>query len=139
MERFFRNPEGQATQFSNENGGKRVLLVEDNQNQRRMCCLAFKFKYPKHEVKSVGTAKEALELAKEFRPDVILVDFGLPDMSGCELCECLREERSLGHARIISLSGRGEPSDYQKSEEAGFARHMVKPPDLDELERWFYE
>jgi CheY-like chemotaxis protein len=104
-----------------------------------MCCLAFKFKFPMHEIKSVGTAREALELARDFRPDVILVDFGLPDMSGCELCELLRDEPSSRDSRIISLSGRGEPVDFRQSEEAGFERHMVKPPDLDKLERWFHE
>lgn len=104
-----------------------------------MCCLAFKFKYPMHEVRSVGTAREALELATEFRPDVVLVDFGLPDMSGCDLCVRLREDLVLRESTIISLSGRGEPEDFKRSEDAGFERHMVKPLDLELLERWFHE
>ncbi|MDQ8186222.1 response regulator [Pelagicoccus sp. SDUM812002] len=140
MERLNGNRDGEKdTMLEEKSKGRRVLLVEDDKNQRRMCSIAFKLKFPQHEMKAAGTAREALEIAREFRPNVILVDFGLPDMDGCELCGCLRGEAGLSDSIVISLSGRGEPADFRRSENAGFTRHMVKPPDLDLLESWFHD
>ncbi|MDQ8181081.1 response regulator [Pelagicoccus sp. SDUM812005] len=133
-----RNPNAESAAVANRTKGKRVLLVEDNINQQRMCILAFRCKFPHHEMKAASTGREALRIAKDFSPEVVLVDFGLPDMDGSELGKLLREDAGLENAVFISLSGSGEPEDFQRSEAAGYVKHVVKPPDLDELERGFW-
>ena len=78
----------------------------------------------------------ALSIAKTFRPDICLVDIGLPVMDGYELARRLRASRDLPEgARIIALTGYGQDADRQRSTEAGFDVHLVKPVSLDVLTR----
>jgi signal transduction histidine kinase/DNA-binding response OmpR family regulator len=71
----------------------------------------------------------ALQIAREVRPDVVLLDIGLPGMSGFEVAKALRACEETNGCRLIALSGYGQPSDYEQSREAGFDHHLVKPAD----------
>jgi signal transduction histidine kinase/ActR/RegA family two-component response regulator len=112
-------PEGPAR-------ARRVLLVEDNDDVREMLQAALAVEG--HEVQAVTDGAAALELALRFRPEVAIVDIGLPGMDGCELGVALRARFGDG-VRMIALSGYGLPEDMDRSARAGFEAHLVKPVD----------
>ena len=79
-------------------------------------------------------APAALEVVDDFRPDVMLIDIGLPVMDGYDLARQLRANPRLAATRLIAVTGYGQESDRQRAFAAGFNEHMVKPIDLDRLE-----
>jgi CheY-like chemotaxis protein len=84
-----------------------------------------------HEVHTAYGAFEAIEKAADVRPEVILLDIGLPGMDGYELARELR--RIKKDALLIALTGYGQDKDRRKAREAGFDHHLTKPVDLDGL------
>lgn len=80
-------------------------------------------------------APEALQVASDFRPAIAFLDIGLPVMDGYELAVRLRALPGLGGIRLIALTGYGQESDRQKTREAGFHQHLVKPVDLDAIDQ----
>jgi CheY-like chemotaxis protein len=75
----------------------------------------------------------ALEAARSFTPDVVLLDIGLPGLNGYEVAKRLRGDPVTADALVIAVSGYGQDSDRQRSREAGFDQHLTKPVDYDEL------
>jgi CheY-like chemotaxis protein len=110
-----------------------VLLVEDNRDGGQM--LADVLASEGHRVHLARDGRTALSAARRLAPDVVLCDIGLPDMDGYALAQALRREPALAHTRFIALSGYAQKEDRARAEEAGFEAHLVKPADLDELER----
>lgn len=108
--------------------GKSILLVEDHEDTRVV--LESLLRRQKHEVKAAGSAQEALKLAEEGSFDFVISDIGLPDQSGLELMEQLRDRFGL---RGIGLSGYGMEEDIARASKAGFVRHLTKPIRLDRL------
>jgi CheY-like chemotaxis protein len=112
--------------------GRRILIVDDNKDvadglSELLVALG-------HDVRSVPDGRSALEIVKTFHPDFCLVDIGLPEMDGYELAGRLRASRLLPEgARLIAVSGYGRDTDLQRSQEAGFDAHLVKPIDMDLL------
>lgn len=106
----------------------RVLLVEDHQDSREM--LADMLGALNCEVKTAGTIAAALQLAAADRFDILVSDLGLPDGSGWDLMKQLRDRHAM---KGIALSGYGMEEDQQRSREAGFCDHVVKPVDPIEL------
>ena len=76
-------------------------------------------------------------VARGHRPEVVLLDIGLPGMDGYEVLKRLRAEGCCEGALIIAVSGYGQPEDLRRSREAGFDRHLVKPVDYDALMELF--
>jgi signal transduction histidine kinase len=114
--------------------GRRVLIVDDNGDAAQS--IAEVLTELGHEVHVAHDGPTALALASRFRPDVCLLDIGLPVMDGYELARRLRDSQHLAAgARIIALTGYGQDADRQRSTEAGFTAHVVKPVDLDVLTR----
>jgi len=110
---------------------KRVLVVDDNADAADG--LAEMLELLGYEVKAAHDAIAALELATTFRPDICLLDIGLPVMDGYELAIRLRSG-AIGHeTRLIAVTGYGQDSDRRRSREAGFDAHVVKPLTLDAL------
>lgn len=103
---------------------RRILVVEDHDDGREM--LALTLEAYGHEVLQAATGREAIELAAQHSPDVVLVDIGLPDIEGYAVG---RELRQLFGARVhlIALTGYGQPQDRARSQQAGFDAHLVKP------------
>ncbi len=110
---------------------KRLLLVEDNDEGAR--ALEAALIQRGYQVALAHDAPIALNLAKTFRPDVVLVDLGLPVMDGWELAKRLRSTEA--DLPIVAVTARDQPSDFQRSAELGFAEHLVKPIDVVELDR----
>jgi CheY-like chemotaxis protein len=77
----------------------------------------------------------ALAAAAQFRPEVALLDIGLPVMDGFELARQFRADPELRRTRLIAVTGYGQEHDRRRSAEAGFDAHLVKPVDIDELVR----
>jgi PAS domain S-box-containing protein len=108
----------------------RILVVDDNVDTARS--LARLLKLSGHDVRTAHDGPEALEEAREQRPEFILLDIGLPEMDGYEVARRLRESGHAG-AVIIAISGYGREEDRRRSREAGFNHHLSKPLDHDAL------
>ena len=103
----------------------RVLLVEDNEDGRRM--MEAMLALEGHIVRTAATGEEAVRLALEWRPDVALIDIGLPDIDGHEVARRLRS-RVVDHPpKLVAISGFGQPGDLHNAYEAGFDLHLTKP------------
>ena len=107
----------------------RVLVVDDNVDAATT--LAEAVGLDGHEVRVAHDGPSALRVAREFSPDVILLDIGLPAMDGYEVVRRLRELPQARGALIVALTGFGQQSDRQRALAAGFDEHLVKPVDLD--------
>lgn len=112
-------------------GGQRVLVVEDNASARQGLCMLLKLKG--FAVDEAADGEQALERIRAQRPDVALVDIGLPVLDGYQLAECVAKEFPEAGIRLIALTGYGQEGDRRRTTEAGFAAHLVKPVELDEL------
>jgi len=110
---------------------KRVVLVEDNEDSRE--ALAAALEILGHEVLHARSAEEALDVARDERPDAFIVDIGLPGMDGCELAKNLRRLPETRRAMLIALSGYGSLADKKRAEAAGFNCHLTKPTDLEKV------
>jgi PAS domain S-box-containing protein len=110
----------------------KILVVDDSVDGAEMLAAALTAKG--YDTRLAHDAPVALRIAAEFRPDVALLDIGLPVMDGYELAARLRELPDLNGMKLIALTGYGQESDRQKSREAGFDHHLVKPVDLLILE-----
>ena len=112
---------------------RRILIVDDNRDAAESIRLLLKMWG--HEVQVAHDAATALATARSLRPDIVLLDIGLPGLSGYELAPRLRQEASLDRALMIAISGYATDEDRKKSREAGIAHHFAKPMDPDELHR----
>ena len=111
----------------------RVLVVEDNTDAAHMLELALELEG--HEVRLAFDGHDAIAAAAAFRPDAIVLDIGLPRLSGYDAARAIRQLPGLAEVPIIALTGYGQPADLDKSREAGIDGHLVKPVDLDALLR----
>ncbi len=108
--------------------GRRVLIVDDNVDAA--ISLSVLVNLLGHDTQTAHTGPDGLTAALSYRPDVIILDIGLPGMSGYELSRKLRSEPSLGETTLIALTGWGTEEDKRQAAEAGFDFHLTKPVDL---------
>nr|WP_283254139.1 PAS domain-containing protein [Ramlibacter paludis] len=109
----------------------RVLVVDDNEDAANT--LAALMTHEGHEVRVAHSGEEALALAFEFEPEAVLLDIGMPGMSGLEVARELR--RRMGSAvRLIAVTGWGQAQDREQTSEAGFDFHLTKPVARTEVE-----
>ena len=109
---------------------RRILVVDDKHDAAES--LAMLLRLHGHEVLVANDSRTALEIAAEARPSVVLLDIGLPEMDGYEVCRRLRQQ-GMTDAQIIAVTGYGQEQDRQWSYEAGFDAHTVKPVDIGEV------
>jgi two-component system CheB/CheR fusion protein len=112
---------------------RRVLIVDDNEDAANS--LAMILKLGGHETASVYTAVDALQRAADFRPDVVLLDIGLPGMDGYEVAQKMRELPGLRDIRLVAVTGYGRSDDRLRARDAGFDDHLTKPVEFAVLER----
>jgi CheY-like chemotaxis protein len=111
---------------------RRVLVVDDNRDAADS--LSTLIGMLGHEVHTAYDGFEAVEAASEFHPDVVLLDIGLPRISGYEAALRIRELPAGNKIFLVALTGWGQDEDRRRSREAGFDRHIVKPVNPDVLE-----
>jgi PAS domain S-box-containing protein len=109
----------------------RVMVVDDNADAAQM--LAALLEVQGHAVSVEYDAAGALARARRERPDVMLLDIGLPDMDGYELARRLRAQPETAGATLVALTGYGQHQDRQDAERAGFDHYLVKPADLNQV------
>jgi two-component system CheB/CheR fusion protein len=105
---------------------QQVLIVEDNVDQAQTLRMFLSMKGHRLEIAATGPA--AIELARRFRPQVVLLDLGLPGLDGFEVARQLRQEHGES-IRIIAVSAYASENDRRQSLEAGCELHLVKPAD----------
>jgi CheY-like chemotaxis protein len=112
-------------------GARRVLIVEDNDDARDM--LRSMLSLWGHEVEEARDAEEALARLAQWRPDLALVDIGLPRRDGYELARDIRSSNEGRDVFLVAVTGYGQPEDHGRAMDAGFDAHLVKPVDPDRL------
>jgi PAS domain S-box-containing protein len=112
---------------------RRILIVDDNEDAANS--LAMILSLEGHEVQSVYTAHEALARVLSFKPNVALLDIGLPEMNGYELARRLRAHPQVEGIRLVALTGYGQAEDREHARGVGFDDHLVKPADLRALQQ----
>jgi len=111
---------------------QRVLVIEDNvdaaDNLREVLL------FGDHQVEVAYNGPEGLARAREFKPEVVLCDIGLPSMDGYEVARAFRADDATKGVFLVALSGYALPEDLQRAQEAGFDRHLAKPPSIEKIE-----
>ncbi len=112
--------------------GRRLLVVDDNRDAADS--LGLLLGLDGHDVRVAYAGRQALEIVKEqFRPEIAILDLGLPDLSGYDLARLLRQDPELQRITLVALTGWGQEEHKQRAREAGFDHHLTKPVDLDRL------
>ncbi len=109
----------------------RILVVDDNADAAEMLLMALELFGC--EVRAAHSASAALAMAREFAPEVALLDIGLPDLNGYELARRLRATEAGQNMRLIAATGWGQEKDRQRAFDAGFDHHLTKPIDFERL------
>jgi signal transduction histidine kinase/CheY-like chemotaxis protein len=110
---------------------RRILVVDDNVDAAES--LALLLQVQGHEVEVAHDGPTALKKAESLRPEVVLLDIGLPRMDGCQVARQMRQQAWGDGTLIVALTGYGQEEDRQRSAAAGFNAHLVKPVDLEAL------
>ena len=124
------DPEGGAGERKEGRPGRRVLVVDDNRDSAESIALLVEIWG--HEVRTAFDGPSALDIAAAYRPEVILLDIGLPGMDGYEVARRLRQGAGGGPV-LVAMTGYGMEEDRRRSREAGFDHHLVKPVDPEGL------
>jgi signal transduction histidine kinase/ActR/RegA family two-component response regulator len=114
-------------------GPARVLIVDDNRDAAGSLGLLLEF--AGHHVTIAHSGGEALVLGRQVQPDIVLLDIGMPDLSGYEVARAARHEPWGMRAFLVALTGWGQVADKQRARDAGFDRHLTKPVDADLVDR----
>jgi CheY-like chemotaxis protein len=112
---------------------RRVLVVDDNEDAAES--LAALLRIFGHQVQVAFDGEQALDVAPQMRPEVVLLDVGMPRMDGHEVARRMRAAPWGAAMRIVALSGYGDGGDLARSREAGCDEHLVKPVSPFDLER----
>jgi CheY-like chemotaxis protein len=111
----------------------RILVVDDNRDS--VAALAALLSVLGHEVRTAFDAAGALAAVDSFRPNIALLDIGMPEMDGCELARRLRSDARLSGLLLVAVTGWGQPRDRARTREAGFDYHLVKPANIGQLQQ----
>ncbi len=112
---------------------RRILVVDDNEDVAES--LAMVLRLGGHEVEVAHDGPAALQAAHAYQPEVVLLDIGLPGMTGYEVAQRLRQQPPAGLALLVALTGYGQEEDRRRSWEAGFDLHLTKPVDPADLKQ----
>ena len=127
-----RGPESAVAPSLPLSSGHRLLVVDDNRDAADS--LAMLLKLQGHEVRVAHSGPAALEITKDYAPDVVFLDIGMPGMDGYEVARRLRQQPGLEKVVLAALTGWGQQEDRRRTAEAGFDHHLVKPPEPKAVE-----
>lgn len=113
--------------------GRRILVVDDNVGAARMLAMLLT-KRGDHIVETAHDGLSALSKTKEFRPEVVLLDLGLPRMDGDQVARAIRKMHEFREVILVALTGYGQEEDRKRTLAAGFDKHLVKPVEISEVE-----
>ena len=125
------SPEPSEEEPAESSAPRRILIVDDNKDSADSLALLLEITGNKTFMAHDGV--EAVEAIEKHRPEVVLLDIGLPKLDGHEVCRRVRKQPWGKDIVVIALTGWGQEDDRRKSEEAGFNGHLVKPVDYDKL------
>jgi CheY-like chemotaxis protein len=114
-----------ANEKSNQLSSHRILVVDDNLDSAQS--LAMVLRVTGNEVRVAHDGQTALQVGKEFRPELVLLDIGLPGMDGYEVARRMREMPETKDSLLVAQTGWGQEEDRRRSKDAGFHHHLVKP------------
>jgi PAS domain S-box-containing protein len=121
-----------AEEHTSRGTPQRILVVDDNLDAAH--ALRYLLESDGHVVRVAADGATGIALAKAFKPDVLLLDIGLPKMDGYELAKRVREDSSLRRAKIIGVTGYAQARDRERAAAAGFDHHLTKPVDFPALQ-----
>ena len=116
---------------------RRVLIVDDNEASAKT--LGWTLEMLGHDIRLAHDGSKAIEIAESYKPQVILLDIGLPGTNGYEICEILRKRPLFKNCIIIAQTGWGQKEHVERSKAAGFDYHLVKPIRMEKLQEIFQE
>jgi signal transduction histidine kinase/DNA-binding response OmpR family regulator len=116
---------------SRRHAGLRILVADDNRDSADSCKMLLESSG--YEVRVAYSGQEAFDIAADFRPDVALLDIGMPQMNGYQVARQVRSAEWGAEPMLIAMTGWGQESDKQDARDAGFDRHLTKPIDMDRL------
>ena len=110
----------------------RILIIEDNVDAANS--LRDVLELGGHEIEVANNGPDGLAKARATMPDVVLCDIGLPGMDGYDVARMLRSDAAFKTIHLVALSGYALPEDVQRANQAGFERHLAKPPSIEKRE-----
>jgi CheY-like chemotaxis protein len=116
---------------------RRILVVDDNRDGAES--LTMMLRLLGNEVRTAGDGLEAIEVAEQFHPELILMDVGMPRLNGYDATRRIRREPWGSDITIVALTGWGQDHDREASRDAGCDAHLVKPVSLEDLQRTLAE
>ena len=116
---------------------RRVLVVDDNVDSAES--LAMLLRLGGHEIETAYDGLQAVEAAERFKPDLVLLDIGLPGIDGYDAAARIREASGGRELVLVAITGWGQEEDRRRSREAGFDAHLTKPVDMAALSRLLAE
>ena len=119
-----------ANQSANRPGVLRVLVVDDNVPAAKLSRYSSSWR---HEARLAHSGEDALAVAREFHPDVVLLDLGLPDIDGFEVAAALRASPNGPQRRLVAVTGYGDDRYRCRTQAAGFSQHLAKPITFEAL------
>jgi CheY-like chemotaxis protein len=114
---------------------RRVMVIDDNLDAAN--ALRYLLENDGHEVKVAVDGSAGLAVARQFKPDFLLLDIGLPNLNGYEIARRMRQDETLRHVTIIAITGYGQSNDRARALAAGFDHHMTKPVEFHTLQKLF--
>lgn len=110
-----------------------ILVAEDERDIREL--INFTLMFAGHKVTQASNGAEALELALQVKPDLIMMDVRMPKMTGYEACRQMKQHEEIRHVPVVFLSAKGQDEEVQTGIEAGAAAYILKPFAPEELTR----
>lgn len=110
-----------------------VLVVDDNQDHARS--LSMLLENSGHDSHVCQNSQDCMDLVDRLRPDVVLLDLGMPGVTGYEIAEVIKSEDGLRNIRLFAVTGHGLPLDRIQTKLIGFDQHFLKPVDFEDLEQ----
>ncbi len=123
--------------FSLKHGKYKVLVVDDNKAAADM--LSKMVKMLGNQVETAEDGQQAIEVAERFHPEIILMDLGMPKMNGYEAARYIRQQDWGKNVLLIALTGWGQQEDRDRTKDAGFDHHLVKPAEPSEIQRLIHQ
>ena len=118
-------PNGGAAAYATAGPRRKILVVDDHKDAARV--LSILLNSLGHEVQTANDGRQALDAVESFKPDIVFCDLGLPTIDGYEVARRVRQLRDHDGIKLVALTGWGQDEDRQRTREAGFDHHLVKP------------